>query len=195
MRRRGVAYLFIGILGIAGALYFCTLSNHTNLGTGNTEKELQYDNEEKPKEVISEEEKAVNQRRLKRMQQRAKGLKSASGVSSYANGKITGTWEQFRFRTYPGSPYGFRTKGSVYDQKNDVLYALMEKGHMWKIHRDPSDQIKTTWEIMNHHENFVSSYIDGITTSEGSFRMVRSGDNGMAKGGTSSGQKPGRCNN
>ncbi|MCU4157759.1 discoidin domain-containing protein [Carboxylicivirga sp. A043] len=140
---------------------------------------LEEDAEERPDVLISAEEQSVNIRCQERALILGNTLKSTSDMSSYANGQITGTWEQFRFLTYKGSPYGFRTVGSIYDQNNDILYAISDPGHIWKINREEGNDSNTDWELMNHKHNFNTSYIDGLNKADGSFRMIRSSDYGM----------------
>ncbi|TRX71165.1 discoidin domain-containing protein [Carboxylicivirga sp. M1479] len=151
-----------------------TEANHYNSGLIYEEEA-----EERPKVLVSTEEQSVNKRHQERALTVENSLKSSSGTSSYANGQITGSWEQFRFLTYAGSPYGFRIKGSVYDKMNDVLYAISHAGHIWKINRNVDGSATDGWQIMNHKYDFNSSYIDGLNKSNGSFRMIRSADYGM----------------
>lgn len=178
MRRRGVAFLLIGVLGIVGAFYFNSIYNQVKPDAEKTERAEQYNNEKRPKYTLSEKEKAVNQKRLERYYANPI-LKSTSALSSYANGKIEGSWEQVKFLSSGKTGYGFRVDGSVYDQENDVIYAISYAGHIWKINRNGSGFADTEWELMNHKDNFLTSYIDGLNINGGSFRMVRSSDNGM----------------
>lgn len=135
--------------------------------------------EERPHERMSDEEQRVNKRRQKRNNSVKSALKSATVNSSYANGKVTGTWSQVRFLASNQHSYGFRVDGSVYDKGNDVIYAISYAGHIWKINRTESDFQKTEWELINHKYSFKTSYIEGLNKADGSFRMVRSSDSEM----------------
>lgn len=139
--------------------------------------------ESKPKQNISAEEKRVNQRRLERSAQVVTNVGSnasrKSSMSSYANGQINGTWSQFRIIAPEARSYGFRVDGSVYDQKNDIIYPISYAGHLWKINGSAFDYTNTKWQLINHKMVFDESYIEGLTTATGTFRMVRSSDTGM----------------
>ena len=148
----------------------------------NSEKELSivsHDNEERPVQILSKEEKATNKRHIERYSKLKSSLKSTSGESSYANGEVQGTWDQVKFLASNKNSYGFRVDGSVYDQFNDVIYAISYAGHIYKINRQSDDYTKTEWESINHKYNFKLSYIEGLNKANGSFRMVRSSGTGM----------------
>ncbi|MGQ1784882.1 discoidin domain-containing protein [Saccharicrinis sp. GN24d3] len=174
MKKNVVIFLLVTV-GVIVGLIFHKSRPIQKLGyTEQAELKTDKEHEERPKLTLSAEEKAVNKRRQERSLKAENALKSVSNTSSYADGQITGTWEQFRFLTYDGSPYGFRTVGSVYDQANDVIYAISYAGHIWKINRESGDDSKTDWEVMNHTGNFSTSYIDGLNKADQSFRMIRS---------------------
>ena len=143
-----------------------------------TEKEDDEESAEKrPKFPLSAEEMVVNQRHFERNQ--SKGLlKNASLSSSYADGAITGEWSQVSILSSGKQGYGFRVDGSVYDQYNDVLYAVSYAGHLWRIDRDENNPQNTKWVLINHKDNF-KDYIEGLNKSNGSFRMIRSSDQWM----------------
>ena len=142
-------------------------------------------NEERPEEDMSVAEKLINKKRYERMLDANPGRTQDNEaarieeLSTYANGQLSGQWDQVRFIAPNKQSYGFRVDGSVYDQANDVLYAISYAGHIWKIHRSGYNYTDTRWELMNHQYNFKTSYIEGFAAIDGTFRMVRSSGAGM----------------
>nr|WP_319509492.1 discoidin domain-containing protein [uncultured Draconibacterium sp.] len=178
MKKKALIFICISVIAFWGVNFFQIQSEQQEEGIEKIENEGEESNEERPEVILSEQEKSVNKARIERYFS-SPALKSASGVSSYANGIIEGSWEQMRFLSEGKTGYGFRVDGSVYDQEHDVIYAISYAGHIWKINREGDDYTKTSWELMNHKGNFLESYIDGLNKSDGSFRMVRSSGNGM----------------
>lgn len=128
----------------------------------------------RPKIVASAEELAVNQRYIEKSRS-VRILKNASVLSSYADGLVKGTWSNVQFLAAEKQSYGYRVDGSVYDQQNDVLYAVTFAGHLWRIDRDENTPQNTRWSLINHKDNF-KSFIEGLNKMDGSFRMVRSSE-------------------
>ncbi len=175
MRKRITLVVTIGFFAVVGLIILNLDRSHNNPDRLKLKKEIaQYNNEERPKEKISEQEAAVNEKRQERYFAIESKLKSGSLNSSYANGKVTGAWDQVQILSAGKTGYGFRVDGSVYDKEHDVVYAISYAGHIWKINRDGDDPSKIQWELMNHKQSFSTSYIEGLTKSDRSFRMIRS---------------------
>ncbi len=91
-------------------------------------------------------------------------------TNSFANGKITGEWEQKYFK----GGNGFRVDGSAYDPVNDQIYGISYAGHLYKL--DKTSQKK--WERLNHKEKFLKRQLTGINLADGKFRMLKQEHNG-----------------
>ena len=131
--------------------------------------------EGRPKEEISKEEKAVNERKRQRyldsqLNSRARRTLS-SGESSYANGQVAGTWRNVGF--YVGSQVGkgYRCLGSAYDQQNDIIYIISYSGHLWRVDRDEQSPGNSIWTPLNIKENF-NGFLRGINMANGAFVLV-----------------------
>ncbi|KJF41723.1 discoidin domain-containing protein [Draconibacterium sediminis] len=179
MKRKAVVFLLFGVIGIAGTVFFTVTSNKAISSTETTERKAEYNNEKRPRESLSEKEKAINKAHLERHYDSGVPLKSASGITSYADGKIQGYWDKMRFLSSGKTGYGYRVDGSVYDKEHDVIYAISYAGHIWKINRDGDNPSQIQWELMNHKQSFKTSYIEGLNKSDGAFRMIRSSKTGM----------------
>jgi photosystem II stability/assembly factor-like uncharacterized protein len=105
--------------------------------------------------------------------------KQQSEEYTYANGTLSGTWDQkylhMASTTSPGySEGGFRTDGSLYDPVNNDMYIVSFTGHIYKI--DENAPIK--WSLRNHTKSFEGDKFNGVNLADGSFRMLNQKDNG-----------------
>jgi hypothetical protein len=179
MIRMKSLYVFIIVLTAVLVVFNTLLQRTSDIDNINSEKIDTY--EESPEQELSPEEQLVNKRRYNRLI--SKNSRSTSNrmnrISSYANGQLNGTWDQVRFLATNKKSYGFRVDGSVYDQANNVIYPISYAGHLWKINATGVNYAETKWELMNHHVNLKTSFIEGLSDADGNFRMVRSSENGM----------------
>ena len=98
---------------------------------------------------------------------------------SYANGTLSGTWDQkylhMTSTTNPGySEGGFRTDGSLYDPVNEDMYIVSFAGHIYKI--DENAPVK--WSLRNHSKSFEGDKFNGVNLPNGAFRMLNQKSNG-----------------
>ena len=92
---------------------------------------------------------------------------------SYANGTLSGKWDQkylhMTSTTNPGyTEGGFRTDGSLYDPENEEIYIVSFAGHIYKIDEDAP--IK--WSLRNQTKSFEGDKFNGVNLPDGSFRML-----------------------
>lgn len=99
-----------------------------------------------------------------------------SASSTYANGRISGTWEA---KTTRSGWYGYRVDNSTYDSIKNVFYVVSYAGHLYKL--DYQDEVK--WTLLNHKiqlnppDNASANPIfDGLHLPDGTFRLFRSND-------------------
>lgn len=100
----------------------------------------------------------------------------SAGVSSYVNGKITGTWVPKITHT---GWHGYRVDNSVYDSLHNVFYVVSYAGHLYKL--EYKDEVK--WTLLNHKiqlnpsDNGTANPIfTGTLLPDNTFRLIRSYD-------------------
>ena len=135
-------------------------------------------NEERPDEpTVSAEELAhFNEYVASRLN--SSGLKSAqtSGESSYAKGKLTGTWNAKLTQT---GWYGYRVDNSAYDSLRNVFYVVSYAGHLYKLEYE--DEVR--WTLLNHkvvmnpsNNGTANPVFTGTFLEDNTFRLIRSND-------------------
>ncbi|MFK7934084.1 MAG: T9SS type A sorting domain-containing protein [Saprospiraceae bacterium] len=137
--------------------------------------------EKAPKLILSEEEKAVSEAKIARYLAQQKSdtatTKRRLGNSTYANGKIAGSWVQQEFQSSATKKQGFRTIYSAYDKAKDKLYVVSNAGHLWRVDRNETNTDKTTWTILNHKEKLMGTSekrsLHILNLSDLSSRMIR----------------------
>ena len=100
------------------------------------------------------------------------GIRTANGTGSYANGQLKGTWNRTALKAVNKQSWGYRVKGTLYDQTNDVVYAMNEQGHLYRVDYDESVYTNTTWELLNNRRKLNHFRTRGFNRSNGSFRII-----------------------
>lgn len=107
--------------------------------------------------------------------------KQVLNTQTYANRRLTGTWEQQNFNAYGG----YRVIRSVYDNENNIFYAISAGSHLYKI--DTSRQEKT-WELSSYNRNYDNDGFNGIVKPNKKFRLLYLPANGGAQYSDDDGQ-------
>lgn len=140
--------------------------------------------EHPPEYIVTEEERAVEQRKtdryLRRQATESESTRADRGYSEYIGGLLKGNWTQPEFSS---SNLGYRILYSAYDQAQDKLYAVSEAGHLWRIDRDEQTPQNTSWNLINSKETLMGyrwrRSLDIINTDSGGSVFVRSASTGM----------------
>ncbi len=182
-----IAVLVISVVSIV----FVELSYNTE-EIENEPQDLDEENEERPNQPLSGVEKEMFLEFLENRQSQtsAKSLQTFQkskvqfafspiwGPSSYANGRLQGTWS-------PKIPHtgwnGYRTNNSAYDSLRNVFYVITHAGHLYKMEYTP----EVKWELLNHKEVMnpdndlytPKPIFIGTLLPDSIFRLIRSNDN------------------
>ena len=165
--------------------------NRNEEAIDNIEKHIDKGNEERPDQpVLSGEEEALfieylNSRQSQPNLKSAKSfglsqalLKSAPSwdQSSYANGKLQGTWAP---KVAQSGWYGYRVDNSAYDSLHNVFYVVSYAGHLYKLEYQDS----INWTLLNHKivmnppsNSNANPVFLGTLLPDSTFRLIRSND-------------------
>lgn len=139
--------------------------------------EFEEENEERPYQPISEEENAllidyIKSRENQVMQKSA----VVDNKSSYANGKLTGTWN---YKIPHTSWNGYRVDNSAYDSLRNIFYTVSYAGHLYKL--EYQDEVK--WTLLNSkvqmnpsNNSSANPVFMGTLLQDSTFRLIRSND-------------------
>lgn len=140
--------------------------------------EFEEENEEHPDQpMLSGKEKALFMEYLQKRNNQS-SLKSAQtdNQSSYAKGKLTGTWQSKIAQT---GWYGYRVDNSAYDSLRDVFYVVTYAGHLYKLEYEN----KIKWTLLNHKiqlnppdNSAANPVFIGTLLPDSTFRLIRSND-------------------
>lgn len=166
----------LAVLIIAGI--FRSVDSAETPGHKKVEKEDKRENKGRPDQaVLSGEEKEHFLAYLKNRQEQS-GQSSARTLSesTYANGKLTGTWSSKLSQT---GWFGYRVDNSAYDSLRDVFYVVSYAGHLYKL--EYQDDVK--WTLLNHKvvlnppsNSSPNPVFFGLLLPDATFRLVRSND-------------------
>jgi hypothetical protein len=145
----------------------------------NTKEDFEAENEERPDDpVLSGEEKAMFLDYVLSRQDdpQLKSQAADDGKSTYANGRVSGTWKQKELLT---GWHGYRVENSAYDSLQNVFYVVSYAGHLYRL--DYAHEVK--WTLLNHKiqlnppdNGSANPIFAGLHLPDSTFRLIRSHD-------------------
>lgn len=169
--------LFLPVIAL-GLLIVFIFSFNRLINKGVKERGVVIKHEERPDQpAMNAEEAAMFQDYVLERQKQIR-LKSAPvwGQSSYANGKLQGTWSPKISHT---GWYGYRVDNSAYDSLRNVFYVVSYAGHIYKLEYENG----VKWTLLNHkvvlnpsNNSSANPVFMGTLMSDSTFRLIRSHD-------------------
>ncbi len=143
-----------------------------------SDHEEEIGNEERPDAPVLEGEELEKFKKYvaERLQSNSLKSSSVSGESTYANGRLSGTWNAKISHT---GWYGYRVDNSAYDSLHNVFYVVTYAGHLYKLEYE--NEVK--WTLLNHkivmnptNNGTANPVFSGTLLDNDVFRLIRSND-------------------